>query len=248
MSDVTKIDILGVRFEHVDFDGAIERLVGFIGGDAPRAVYTPNPEIVMVARRDAGFMEVLRRGDMILPESVGIVLAARIFGHRLRGRVTGIDTATAVFKRVKDMGISVYFYGGAPGVAETAKARVEEAYPGLSVAGVSHGFLDEDGQRAMIEEIKRLSPQILLVGTGSPRQERFIDRHKAELPCKLLMGVGGAFDVMSGRLRRAPAIFRKLNLEWLYRLVREPSRLKRQLQLPLFMLVVLKERIVKGNR
>jgi N-acetylglucosaminyldiphosphoundecaprenol N-acetyl-beta-D-mannosaminyltransferase len=197
----------------------------------------------MRARKDAAFQNILNAGDMVVPDGVGVVLASRLWPVRFKERVPGYDLLLAIFDRIKGTGRTVYFYGGAPGVAELAKAKMEAAYPGLNVAGARNGFIDEAEQEEMIAEICRLKPDILVVCTGFPRQEFWIDKNKNRLPCKLLIGAGGSLDGFSGTVKRAPVFFRKLGLEWLYRLMRQPSRFKRQLQLPLFMVMAVAERI-----
>ena len=245
MAKPDKISILGVFFSYVTFDETVDKLMDFLNGGEPRAIYTPNPEIIMIARKDAEFMRILSRADMVLPDGIGIVIASKFGAYKFRERVTGCDTSLRIFEKIKDTDKTVYFYGGAPGVAEEARIKLQASYPGLKIIGARDGFQDEEAQNKMIEEIKRLKPDILLVGTGSPRQERWIDKHKNELPCKILMGVGGSFDVYSGKVRRAPDIWVNMRLEWLYRLIKQPSRIKRQIQLPLFMLTVIKERFIK---
>jgi N-acetylglucosaminyldiphosphoundecaprenol N-acetyl-beta-D-mannosaminyltransferase len=240
-----KINILGVNFSNVDSDEALERLLGFLDGNTARAVFTPNPEFVMLARKDTAFMAALNKADMNIPDGIGIVLASKLGKHKFKSRVTGYDTVQAIFSKIKDTGKTVYFYGGAPGVADEAKARMEEAYPGLKIVGVRNGYIDEAGQDEMIEEIKRLKPDMLIVGMSFGKQEQWIMRRKEDLPCKLLMGLGGALDVMSGRVRRAPAFVGKIGFEWLYRLIKQPSRIKRQIKLPLFMLAAIGDRLKK---
>ena len=243
-----KTNILGVEFDNISFDQTQEKIWEFIQGNKPKSLYTPNPEIVMRARKDPDFMEVLNRGDLVIPDSVGIVLASRFGQNKIPRRVTGYDTVQALFARIKNTDKTVYFYGAPPGVAELAKAKMEEEHKGLKIIGVSHGFIDEPDQARMIDEIKALKPDILIVGLGAPKQERWIERHKDNLPCKLLIGAGGSFDGMSGRIPRVPKFIGDIGLEWLYRLIREPSRFKRQLQLPLFMLVVIKERFISSKK
>ncbi|MCL2407031.1 MAG: WecB/TagA/CpsF family glycosyltransferase [Defluviitaleaceae bacterium] len=237
-----KFNILGVNFNAFSFEEAQSVLIEWLEGNENRSVYTPNPEIVMAACKDAEFMDMLNSADLVLPDGVGIVWASKFTEHRIRERVPGYDTVLGLFGKIKDTGKTVYFYGGAKAVALEAADKMRAAYPGLRIIGVRDGFIKEAEQQEMLAEIHRLAPDILLVGTGSPRQERFIARHKVNLPCKLCIGVGGSFDGFSGRVRRAPRIFIKLKLEWLFRLLRQPTRFKRQLKLVKFVIAVYKDK------
>jgi len=234
-----KIDILGVWFNFVTFDEVQNILMEYLDGDTPRAVFTPNPEFVMLSRKNKSFKNALNAADLCIPDGIGIVLASRFGKHKLRRRVTGYDTTLSIFNKIKNTDKTVYFYGSAPGVAIEAKEKLEATYPGLKIIGVRDGYIDEDAQNEMIMEIQQIKPDILLVGTGFPKQELWIMKHKETLPCKILMGVGGQLDGFSGRVPRVPAVIGNMGLEWLYRLVRQPKRWRRQLQLPLFMLAVL---------
>ena len=136
---------------------------------------------------------------------------------------------------------TVYFFGGAPGVAQKAAEMMEIKYPGLKIVGVHNGYFDEKEERKIIADIKRVQPSLLLVGLGSPKQEKWIYNNLRLTGAKVAIGIGGSFDVMSGNLKRAPKIFCKLGLEWFYRLITQPTRFKRMLKLPKFVVTVLKE-------
>ena len=137
---------------------------------------------------------------------------------------------------------TVYFFGGAPGVAVAAAKRMKKVYPELKIIGGHHGYFDDEEEKKIIADIKRLSPSILLVGLGAPKQEKWISAHLQEVGVKVAIGIGGSFDVMAGNVKRAPKIFRKLGLEWFYRLATQPSRWRRMLRLPKFALTVLRKK------
>ena len=234
-----KVDILGVSFANVSPSEAVDVICGYMDTDSPHIVYTPNPEMVMLAQKDQEFKNILDEADMNIPDGIGIVYGAAIKRTPLQGRVAGYDTVQSVFNRMKDSGKSVYFFGGAPGVADKAKENMEKKFPGLKVAGCANGYFDEAREKEIIEDIKSKSPDLLLVGIGFPKQEKWIYNHRNELGFKVAIGVGGSFDIMSGTLKRAPDIFIRLGLEWFYRLITQPTRFVRMLQLPLFMLKII---------
>ena len=234
-----KVDILGVPFANVSPSEAVDIIRSYLDGEDKHMVFTPNPEMVMLAQKDAEFNRILNGSDMNIPDGIGIIYASRIKKHPIKERVAGYDTVQAVFERIKDKDRSVYFFGGAPGVTDTARREMEERHKGLKIAGCANGYFDEKREREIIDEINALSPDLLLVGTGFPKQEKWIYSHLPELNVKTAIGVGGSFDVMSGRVKRAPDIFIKLGLEWFHRLITQPSRFVRMLQLPLFMIKVM---------
>ncbi|NDL67657.1 WecB/TagA/CpsF family glycosyltransferase [Anaerotalea alkaliphila] len=239
----SKVNILGVRFQRGTMEQIVSRAMEFMEGQKTGTIYTPNPEIVMEAYGNPEVMAALNRGDLVIPDGIGVVLASRIIGEPLPERVAGFDTVQMLFAKMAEQGRTAYFLGAAPGVAKEAACRMEEKYPGLKVLGAEDGYFKEEESPARIERINACRPDLLLVGLGAPRQELWIDRHKSRLEVKLCAGVGGSFDVMAGTVKRAPDIFIRLGLEWFYRLLKQPSRWKRMMRLPLFLgLVFLKGR------
>lgn len=233
------VDILGVTFGNVSPSQAVDTICGYFDDEKKHMVFTPNPEMVMLAGKDQEFKQVLNSSDMNIPDGIGIVYASRIKKNPIKERVAGYDTVQAVFDKMKTQGKTAYFFGGAPGVTDAAKAEMEKKHQGLKVVGCANGYFDENREKEIIEEINNLKPDLLLVGIGFPKQEKWIAAHLDSLNIKVAIGVGGSFDVMSGRVKRAPDIFIKLGLEWFHRLITQPSRFVRMLQLPLFMLKVI---------
>lgn len=227
--------ILNVPFHIVTRKQALERLLLFLEGDSNNILVTPNPEMVMEAQKNHVFMKTLQEAELSVPDGIGIVLVSRVLSER----VAGCDLILSLFEKVKDQNKTVYMLGGKPGVCELAKKRMEKKYPGLHVTGWHHGYFDTPAEKEIIKEIQRLKPDILLVGLGFPKQELWMYRHKHTLPVKISAGIGGSLDIMSGTVQRAPLIFQKLHLEWLYRLIQQPSRARRMLKLPLFLVKVL---------
>jgi len=244
-----KTNILGVNIDVIAMEYAVETVLGFFEQDGVKTIYTVGPEIAMHARKDKEYAEILNAGDLITPDGVGVVWASRLNKIKLSQRVGGCDLCTQLFTKMKDSGKTAYFLGGAPGVAEKAKANIERDFPGLKIVGVNDGFFGEEKEKLILEEINQLQPDLLLVGTGAPRQERWISANKKRLNCRVAIGVGGSLDVYAGNVKRAPKFWVSINCEWLYRLLSEPrKRFRRQLKLPLFVFAVIVSKIFKKNR
>lgn len=239
---MSRTDVLGVGFDDLTMEEAVEAALGFMNTRGAHYVCTPNPEIVMAAKKDAALRSALGQADLVLADGVGVTKAAAMLKTPLKARVPGIDFATAVIARLAERGGSVYLFGARPGVAEAAAARLAEAYPGLSIAGTSDGYFTDDGP--IIEKINASSPDFLMVCLGSPKQERWMSENAGRLSCGLMAGLGGSLDVLAGNVQRAPEAWRKLGLEWLYRVIKEPKRLGRVASLPLFVL----EAAAEGRR
>ena len=215
---MSRTDVLGVGFDDLTMEEAVEAALGFMNTRGAHYVCTPNPEIVMAAKKDAALRSALGQADLVLADGVGVTKAAAMLKTPLKARVPGIDFATAVI------------------------ARLAEAYPGLSIAGTSDGYFTDDGP--IIEKINASSPDFLMVCLGSPKQERWMSANAGRLSCGLMAGLGGSLDVLAGNVQRAPEAWRKLGLEWLYRVIKEPKRLGRVARLPLFVL----EAAAEGRR
>lgn len=239
-----KVNILGVNVDNVTMDGAVSRVMGFLDETAPHAVFTPNSEIIMVAYKDEAFCKELNDASLVIPDGIGVVYASRILKAPLPERVAGFDLASRLIEKLSGGEKSFYFFGGKPGVAETAKENLLKKYPDLNICGLSDGYFDEEKEKAIIEDIKEKKPDVLFVCLGAPKQEKWINEHKDELGAKVLMGIGGSLDVFAGTVDRAPEFYQKHGLEWLYRLLKQPSRFMRMLALPKFGLTVL----FKGKR
>jgi N-acetylglucosaminyldiphosphoundecaprenol N-acetyl-beta-D-mannosaminyltransferase len=240
--NVTKtVDVLGISFINTDMDGLVQMLDGRLSRGEKTFVVTANPEIVMHALKDPDYFSVLKQADVVTPDGIGIVIGAKLLGTPIQERLTGYDLMWRLFQLSAEKGYKVYFLGAAPDVIEEAARRAVEAVPGLRLVGYHHGYFDVD-DRCVIEEIKEREPDILLVGLGFPKQEKWIERFGPELKKGLMIGVGGSFDVLAGKVKRAPLLWRKLYLEWLYRLIQQPSRWRRMLALPRFLVTIFKIR------
>ncbi len=243
--------VLGVRVDRVTRKQALDRIERMIAsrraGETSQPcqqVVTVNTEFVMAAQQNSGFRQAINRATLVVADGIGIVWATYLGKTHVPERITGTDTIAALAKRCAASGYRLYLLGAAPGVAEQAAARLQAIAPGLEIAGTYAGSPAPEAEDAIIERIRAADADVLCVAYGAPAQEHWIYRNLARLPVAVAMGVGGAFDFLSGRQRRAPRVMQRVGLEWLYRLYREPWRWKRMLAIPRFMLYVL----VKGRK
>lgn len=239
---MSRIDVLGVSFDDLTMDEAVEIALGFM--QERRACYacTPNPEIVMAAKGDAALRAALSGAELVLADGVGITKAAAMLGTPLKSRVPGIDFASNVISRLAQRGGSVYLLGAKPLVAEAAAEKLTQTYAGIVIAGTNDGYFTDDAP--VIEKINAASPDFLMVCLGSPKQELWMSANAGRLSCGLMAGLGGSLDVLAGNVQRAPETWRRLGLEWLYRVIKEPKRLGRVMKLPAFVL----EAAAEGRR
>lgn len=238
---MSRTDVLGVGFDNVTKAEAVERALALIDAREGRYVVTPNPEIVMLARENPALKEALAGADIVLPDGAGIIKGAAILGRPMKEKVPGIDFACGVMARLAERGGSVYLFGAKPGVAETAAETLRTKFPGLVISGTSDGYFSDDGP--IIEKIKDAAPDFLLVCLGAPKQELWMAKMSGKLPVGLMVGLGGSLDVFAGTVKRAPEAWQKLDLEWLYRLLKEPRRIGRMMKLPLFVIEAAGERL-----
>jgi N-acetylglucosaminyldiphosphoundecaprenol N-acetyl-beta-D-mannosaminyltransferase len=229
------VDVLGVRIDDVTYPEALAVLLDAIRTRTPHVVTTPNPEIVMFARRDAAFRATLNRAALNIPDGIGLVLAARLGGRRLREHVQGTDLVLLLAAESARAGHRWFLLGGDDGVANHAARALVQQFPGLHVVGALPGSplpADDNATRGAIAAAAPVD--VVLVAYGAPKQERWLERNLAALEIPVGIGVGGVFNYLSGATPRAPRWVRRLHFEWLHRLVTQPWRWRRQLALPLF--------------
>lgn len=236
------VDILGVNIDKMPMNEAFEKADGLMKQSGVSMIFTPNPEIIMEASKDEEFKKILNSADICTPDGIGVVYASKILKSPVAERVPGFELTKLLLESASKSGEGVFFFGSKPGVCEAAKERVEKMYPGINICGLHHGYFKEDEEEKIVEEINKSGAKLLLVCLGAPKQEKWIYRHKEDLKVNLCLGVGGTLDVLSGAAKRAPEIFIKLNLEWLYRIALNPKRWGRFFALPKFMIKVIKEK------
>ena len=241
-----KINVMGVAFDNVTMAEALEQAKIFL--DRPGADYcvTPNAEIVYEAMHDAAFCAILNGASLVLPDGAGTVLGAKLLGTPLKEKVAGIDFATNLLRILEETGKTLYLLGSKPGIGEKAAETMRQMHPNLKICGIADGYFKEEAP--VIEKINAAKPDALFVCLGAPKQELFMHEHRGKLNTKLMIGLGGSLDGFAGTVKRAPKWMIRLQLEWLYRLIKEPWRFGRMLRLPKFVLAVLAYRLRGGKK
>lgn len=236
-----RVVILGIGVDRLSLDETVERIASLIELGGQHQVVTVNPEFLIAARYQPAFAHVLCQASVATADGIGVVLAARLLGRPVPGRVTGTDVLPLLARRCAAAGWSLFLLGALPGVAEEAAAALRRAAPGVCIAGTYAGSPSLEDEPTVLACVQAARPDILLVAYGAPQQDLWIARNLKRTPVRVAIGVGGAFDFLSGRKPRAPALLRRAGLEWAYRLWREPWRAKRMLALPAFAVLVLRD-------
>ncbi len=240
--DPLKTDVLGLRYDNCTMDEAVALGKGLLLGDKPAVVVTPNAEIAYEAMRDPAFRDLLNRADLILPDGAGVVLGAKILKTPLKQKVAGIDWAANMLRVFAETGTPLFLLGSKPGIGELAAEQMKLRAPGLIVCGIRDGYFKDEAD--VVEQINDSGAKALFVCLGAPKQEHFMFNHQAELTSvRVMAGLGGSLDGFAGTVKRAPGWMIKLNLEWLYRLIKEPKRFGRMLRLPKFIFAALRQRL-----
>lgn len=234
------IHLFGVNVHRLKMDQAVEAIEGFLQEGGPHHVVTADTSALVLAQKDAALREIINRAALVTPDSFGVVWAARRLGQPLPERVAGIDLMERLCARSAETGRRVYLLGAAPGVAECAARRLEDRFPGLRIVGARHGFFPPEEEEAIASEIADLKTELLFVALGIPRQEKWIACNLSRTGATVAIGVGGSLDVFSGRVKRAPRWMQRFNIEWLYRLWRNPRKINKVLTLPVLVLMTLK--------
>ena len=240
-----KKDIHGVLVDNVTMEEAFESVLMMLQGNKPCKIYTPNSEILMEATRDPELKAILNSADLLVADGAGVVLASKILKRKLKQKVSGIDLVKQIFINTDRRPTSFFIFGGKPGVSEHAAINILSEFPRANIVGFRNGYFEEADIPEIINQINAKKPEVVLVGLGAPKQEKWIHTYANKLQCKVLIGVGGSIDVFAGKASLAPEFIRKAGFEWLYRLIKEPYRYKRMLDLPRFIILTYKSRLKK---
>jgi N-acetylglucosaminyldiphosphoundecaprenol N-acetyl-beta-D-mannosaminyltransferase len=240
MLSMEKEQYLGVSVSPLTYEEIIKDVEQRIREGRQSTIIAVNPEKVITANRDPLVKDLINQSTYQIPDGVGMLIASKLKGGNIQERVTGVDMMERLLQFAAQENHSVFLYGAKEEVVSEAKKKIEERFHGIHIAGYENGYVSN--HEALIKKINASGATLLFVALGSPRQELWIQEHMPHLNVKVFQGVGGSLDVFSGNVKRAPSLFRKLGLEWLYRLLKEPKRFKRQLALPSFLFKVIVKR------
>ncbi len=227
-----KIDILGVNVDNATMDEAVAQLSSYIDTNDAHVVVTPNAEILYMCCEDKQFCDTVNKASFVSPDGVGVLRAAKILGTPLKEKVAGCELGyNLLFEAVKkDAGL--FLFGAKPGVAKTAGENLQKQIPGLKISGVRDGYFKDEDTEDIIKQINDSGAKILWVCLGAPKQEKWMQDNRDKLNVGVMLGLGGSIDLYAGNVKRAPKIFIKFKCEWLYRLLKQPGRLERMMNIP----------------
>lgn len=242
MEAPASVELFGCRVDRVTMVEAMERCRAYLAEGGPHYVVTADTSGIVIAQEDAEYRRILNAADLVTPDSIGVVWASKKFGAPVPERVPGVDTMEALCSLAAKEGHRVFLFGAAPGVAEMAAKNLAVKYPGLNVVGTRNGFFTRDEEAGIAADIGAARPDMLFVAFGIPKQEKWIAQHLPATGAKLAMGVGGSFDAFAGIVKRAPTPVRKIHLEWLWRTLSNPKKIRKAATLPRFAMMVLRSR------
>lgn len=230
---MNKSKVLGIEYNNVTIGQAAKEIFELECSGKGGYVVTPNAEIAYYSLKNEEFYNAVTGASYILPDGAGVVLASKICGNPLVARAAGYDVSKELLSLMSKKGKRLYLLGSNPGIAEKAAENMKKSYPGLIIAGMHHGYFKDDEK--VIDGINKAEPDAVFVALGSPRQELFMQRNRDKVKA-LMLGLGGSLDVYAGEVKRAPEFFIKFNLEWFYRLLKQPWRIGRMMKLPAYVL------------
>lgn len=234
ISNDSTVSIFGIPFSRLGFQETVGQLVQAVETRSVTHVVTGNPIMVMYAQEHPDFMAMMLGAELVVPDGAGVVWASGYLKQPVAEKVAGIELMEELIRIGSTRGWRVFLLGTAPDTVQTAAANLQRRYPGIVLAGAHDGFFGPDQDDEVVELIRAAAPDLLFVGRSQTTQDPWIHQYKGRLSVPVMIGVGGSLDIMAGKLKRAPKLFIKLRLEWLYRLLLEPSRYKRMLALPQF--------------
>ncbi len=240
-----KTNIRGVNFDNLTLNETVELILSRLRKGEQTAVFTPNSEIVQTCIEDNRLYAVINSADVICPDGIGVIKAAKILKTPLKEKVAGIEVGEKLISSLADGSKTIFFLGSKPGIADLAAEAMQRKYPGIKIAGTNDGYFKKEGEEneAVIAKVNESGADVLFVCLGAPAQEKWIYANRGKLNAVVLLGLGGSLDGYAGVVKRAPKLFIKLGLEWFYRLLCEPWRFKRMLKLPKFYLGTLRYKL-----
>jgi N-acetylglucosaminyldiphosphoundecaprenol N-acetyl-beta-D-mannosaminyltransferase len=242
MSKLQTINILNVPVMPLSMQETLAYLTSRLDLEEKTCVVTANAEIIMMGQTNPGYMKILQKATLVLPDGAGTVWAGRTLGYNVPERVAGFDLFLELIKISAQKKYKIFFFGSSPGIADIAKQKCEEMVPGIEIVGTRNGYFTEEEADAIVEEINTSGANILFAALGAPKQELWLDKYFGKINTILCMGIGGSFDVLAGKMARAPKWMQEVSLEWLFRLYKQPSRFVRMLALPHFVIKVLQKK------
>ena len=245
-----KVKILGVNIDNITEEEAAEKTKELIekSNKSCKLIVAPNVEFIMQAQKDKEFFDILQTAELATPDSVGVILAGKLQKKPFKQRIPGQAYFRKILETAEKEGWTVYLLGGKGDIPQRAKQNVEKLYPKLKIVGYHEGYFEEDTEEVVIEEINKLKPNILFVALGAPRQEKWIAKHRKELKVDVAAGQGGTFDYEAGNIKRAPKWIQKIGMEWLWRLILQPSRIKRMIVLPFYLFKIIFTKDITKSR
>lgn len=233
-----EIRMLDLPVHPLSLSESVNEILGYAETGQPHMVVTLNTFGFVLSQSDLEFRSVVQQASLVLPDGIGIVLGAKMLGFKPIERVAGVDLVQAVCEEVSVRQYKVFLLGARDDIVNLAAGRLASSYPGVRVCGVQHGYFREDEEIRIVDSIRNARPHILLVALGVPKQEKWIAKYLGQMNVPVCMGVGGSFDVLSGRVKRAPVFFQRTGLEWLFRVFQEPWRFSRLSCIPHFFLLL----------
>ncbi len=244
-SSIPSVSLLNIPIHRVDMASTLSYIDSFIQSGTPHHIVTADASMIVMAHRDPLLNNIISNAELITPDSAGILWGTRQMGASLRGRVSGVEIVERLCELSPEKKYKIFFFGAGPGVASMAAERMQYKYPGCQIVGTRNGFYEDSDMNEIVNMICAAKPDILCVALGIPKQEKWISNFKQRLGVPVLIGVGGTLDVLSGTTRRAPVLFQKARLEWLWRVISNPKKISKVILLPTFVQLVLQSKRVR---
>ena len=241
MPSLQTVQILGLPVHNIVMSNALSAIRDFVSSGGIHQIITADASMLVIAQDDPELFAIIQNASLVTPDSIGVLHASKRYGKPIDKRVSGVELVEQLCAKSPIEGYRLYFFGAAPGVAEQAASQMNSKYPGCQVVGAHDGFFNDTDIPAILKSIKATKSDILCVAFGIPKQEKWIAKYQAELGIPVAIGVGGTFDVLSGTVKRAPVLFQKLHIEWLWRVISNPKKYQKVALLPKFVRMVRKD-------